>query len=74
MLWQRFPIAKWYLMIDDDSYLLLENIMSLLAGYDPEQPWYLGNPMYFIGCDGIREMGKSIRFAHGGSVGSLILL
>lgn len=66
-LYNKFPNAEWYIMIDDDTYLLVENLMYNLAKYNHNDKIYLGNPTEFQGCDGIKKMGEGIKFAHGGS-------
>ncbi|KAJ3278619.1 hypothetical protein HK104_002168 [Borealophlyctis nickersoniae] len=66
-LWKRFPNAEWYMMIDDDSYVFLDNLEHFLKTYDPNQPHYLGSKTLFIGCDGIKKFGTGPYFAHGGS-------
>ena len=65
-LYEHFPDAEWYFMIDDDTYVFLDNVKKALSKYDPLEPHYLGAATGFIGCDGVREWGKSINFAHGG--------
>ncbi|KAJ3057867.1 hypothetical protein HK102_010825, partial [Quaeritorhiza haematococci] len=66
-LFNHFPNAEWYIMIDDDSYLFLDNLDELLSPYDPSTPHYIGRANVFKGCDGVTEMGKGPFFAHGGS-------
>ncbi|KAJ1563959.1 hypothetical protein HK405_000166 [Cladochytrium tenue] len=71
----RFPEADWYvpqhramyLMIDDDSYVFLDNLLGYLDTQDPAVPLYMGSPNYFVGCDGVRNYGDGPGFAHGGS-------
>ena len=51
------PHKKWYIMIDDDTYLVRPSMHLLLEHLDPNTPQYLGNAVGdFRG-----------RFAHGGS-------
>jgi hypothetical protein len=35
--------VQWYLSIDDDTYLFVENLLDVLGTHDPALPWYLGN-------------------------------
>ncbi|KAJ1560649.1 hypothetical protein HK405_006386, partial [Cladochytrium tenue] len=67
LLRERFPDADWYLMIDDDTYVFLDNLMDFVATRDPAVPLYTGNRQFFFGCDGIKRMSDSPGFAHGGS-------
>ncbi|KAJ3283078.1 hypothetical protein HDU76_008535, partial [Blyttiomyces sp. JEL0837] len=66
-LFTRFPNANWYLMIDDDTYLSLENLDKMLESYDPLESYYLGFANYFVGCDGVDSFRQGPKFAHGGS-------
>lgn len=51
------PGRKWYIVLDDDTYILQPAVRRLLEQLDPTQPAYLGNAVGdFKG-----------RFAHGGS-------
>jgi len=51
-LYRRYPRAKWYIMIDDDTYLLKANLALMLKEYDHKVPYYFGNKNRFTGCDG----------------------
>jgi len=66
-LWNRFPDADWYFMIDDDTYMFFANVMNGLKDLDPEVQHYWGSPTMFVGCDGITRYGDGPNFAHGGS-------
>ena len=55
------PHKKWYIVIDDDTYLIRPSMRLLLQHLDPNIPQYIGNP---VG-------DYKARFAHGGS--SIIL-
>ncbi|KAI9137224.1 hypothetical protein BKA69DRAFT_1099338 [Paraphysoderma sedebokerense] len=66
-MYYRFPTAKWYIMIDDDTYLFMENLHHRLSKYNHNLPIYIGFPNHFVGCDGIKKYGTGPPFAHGGS-------
>lgn len=66
-LYNRYPKADWYIMLDDDTYLLKSNLVQLLESYDPSLPHYIGSATVFVGCDGVREFNQGPNFAHGGS-------
>ncbi|KAK7932595.1 hypothetical protein PG985_003307 [Apiospora marii] len=55
--WQTMPKKKWYLMVDDDTYVLKESLTLLLGHVNYAKPQYLGNA---VG-------DYKGRFAHGGS-------
>ncbi|KAK6840356.1 glycosyltransferase family 31 [Apiospora arundinis] len=55
--WQTMPKKKWYLMVDDDTYVLKESLSLLLGHVNYAKPQYLGNA---VG-------DYKGRFAHGGS-------
>ncbi|KAJ5232218.1 hypothetical protein N7468_005174 [Penicillium chermesinum] len=51
------PDAKWYIFMEDDSYLFLPNIVRYLEKFDHTESWYLGSLAWIHGD----------YFAHGGS-------
>lgn len=51
------PHMKWYVLLDDDTYLINSSLELLLQHLDPSEPHYLGNA---VG-------DYRARFAHGGS-------
>jgi len=57
MTYQKYPDKSWYLLVDDDTYVVQPSLKPLLEHLDPEQPHYLGNAVGDF----------RIRFAHGGS-------
>jgi hypothetical protein len=57
LAYQRMPDKKWYIMVDDDTYLVQGSLRAMLDRLDPSVPAYFGNAVGdFKG-----------RFAHGGS-------
>ncbi|KAJ1535282.1 hypothetical protein HK096_002782, partial [Nowakowskiella sp. JEL0078] len=67
LLYEKFPKARWYLMIDDDTYVYFDTLLARLDEFDWSYPLYLGNKNVFRGCDGVKEFGDGPNFAHGGS-------
>lgn len=71
-----FPNKKWYLLLDDDTYMFLENFARFILqeGMD-DQPVYTGKVFYISRCGGFERDGswKGNKteprglFAHGGS-------
>lgn len=71
-----FPGKKWYLLLDDDTYIFLENFarFTLQDGMD-SVPVYTGKVFYISRCGGFARDGRWIAnhseprgmFAHGGS-------
>ncbi|KAI0126030.1 hypothetical protein BJ170DRAFT_672246 [Xylariales sp. AK1849] len=55
--WETMPKKKWYIMSDDDTYIIKSSLSLLLGHLNPAKPQYLGNP---VG-------DYKGRFAHGGS-------
>ncbi|KAK3945754.1 glycoprotein-N-acetylgalactosamine 3-beta-galactosyltransferase [Diplogelasinospora grovesii] len=55
--YERFHDKKWYILADDDTFLVQPTLKLLLEHLDPRQPYYLGNPVGDFRA----------RFAHGGS-------
>lgn len=71
-----FPDKKWYLLLDDDTYIFLENFARyILEDGMNDKPVYTGKVFYISRCggfarDGTFEANKSEpkgMFAHGGS-------
>lgn len=58
-LYEKYPSADWYMMIDDDTYLLMHNIHNFLSHLDPDEDYYIGNPNVFVGCDGVSDMSTT---------------
>ncbi|KHO00148.1 Fringe-like protein [Metarhizium album ARSEF 1941] len=55
--YRRMPHKKWYLILDDDTFVVKESLELLLSHLDPSKPQYVGNA---VG-------DYKARFAHGGS-------
>lgn len=37
-----FPTATYYLGLDDDTFVSLPNLVTMLKNYDPDKKWYIG--------------------------------
>ncbi|KAJ3262026.1 hypothetical protein HK103_003869 [Boothiomyces macroporosus] len=66
-LYEHYPNADWYVMIDDDTYVFMENLHFRLAHFKPDKPYYFGSANVFTGCDSVKKLGTGPFFAHGGS-------
>ncbi|KAG8421030.1 hypothetical protein J3459_003945 [Metarhizium acridum] len=55
--YKRMPHKKWYLILDDDTFVVKESLELLLSHLNPSKPQYVGNA---VG-------DYKARFAHGGS-------
>ncbi|KAK0739335.1 hypothetical protein B0T21DRAFT_382392 [Apiosordaria backusii] len=55
--YERWPDKKWYLLVDDDTFLVETSLKPFLRNFDPEEKHYLGNAVGDFRA----------RFAHGGS-------
>ncbi|KAG5924932.1 hypothetical protein E4U42_004503 [Claviceps africana] len=57
MAYRHMPHKKWYMILDDDTFVVRASLRALLRTLDPARPMYLGN-----------SVGDyRARFAHGGS-------
>ncbi|KAH8180096.1 fringe-like domain-containing protein [Sarocladium implicatum] len=57
LLYDEMPSKKWYIILDDDTYLVRPSLYQLLSHLNPREPFYIGNAVGdYRG-----------RFAHGGS-------
>lgn len=55
--WEASPDHDWYFIIDDDTFVLADNLGRWLSTLDPNKPYYLGSAV----------AGLNHIFAHGGS-------
>lgn len=54
---KNWPKARWYIYMEDDSYLFLPNVLKYLSAFDWKAPHYLGSYAF----------KDNVTFAHGGS-------
>ncbi|MCJ1475260.1 hypothetical protein MMC13_003922 [Lambiella insularis] len=57
-MYKLFPRAKWYLIMDNDTWVDAKGLQRYLRRYNPRLPYYLGSVALF----------DEIAFAHGGSL------
>lgn len=70
-----FPDKKWYILLDDDTHIFLENFSKYLIHLNSIQtPLYTGKTFYMSRCGGFERDGTNSSnrrdkgmFAHGGS-------
>lgn len=74
-----YPGKKWYIMLDDDTYIFLDNFANFAHGHDDPspltKPLYTGKVFFVAGCAGFDKKGyfhgkhseRRAAFAHGGS-------
>ena len=76
LLRSTFPKAKWYILLDDDTYLFLDNFARYAARAPTDKPIYTGKVFYISNCgaflrSGAPRPGSGIKhrglFAHGGA-------
>jgi hypothetical protein len=67
ILFEKFPDTDWYMMIDDDSYVFMDNLLDFVADFNSSLPYYFGAANTFEHCDGVESWQYSTAFAHGGS-------
>lgn len=68
-----FPKAEWYVLVDDDTFLIPRNLKAMLlkqkekkVGEEEEEEIYIGRTMFVTPQEG-RLQGQMLPFAHGGS-------
>ncbi|KAJ3128578.1 hypothetical protein HK098_004004 [Nowakowskiella sp. JEL0407] len=66
-LYEMYPHARWFFMVDDDTFAYLDTLLSYVKRYNWNKPYYMGIPNVFKGCDGVKKFGDGPHFAHGGS-------
>ncbi len=52
---RAFPGAAWYVLVDDDTFLVPLNLKAALARRDPSQAWYLGRTMFVRPNSGVEK-------------------
>ncbi|KAL4879862.1 hypothetical protein BJY04DRAFT_192561 [Aspergillus karnatakaensis] len=55
--YRNYPGRDWYVFMEADTYILWKSMFAWLEGFDPSEPFYLGNQMQI----------RDVLFAHGGS-------
>ncbi|KNE55148.1 hypothetical protein AMAG_01071 [Allomyces macrogynus ATCC 38327] len=65
-MYDKYPHAKWYLILDDDTYMFMENLHLILAHLDGDQVYYFGKYYPSGGCPGGVVWPDGPVFAHGG--------
>ncbi|KAJ3246241.1 hypothetical protein HDU77_009024 [Chytriomyces hyalinus] len=61
LLFEKFPDADFFMMIDDDTYVFLDNLQRYLSRYDSSKKLYFGQANRFRGCDGVMEYDDSLK-------------
>ncbi|KAF2277078.1 uncharacterized protein EI97DRAFT_375589 [Westerdykella ornata] len=51
------PDAKWFVFIEDDTYLAWNNLLEYLGNFDARKPYYIGKHLYI----------NNIEFGYGGA-------
>lgn len=54
---KTWPRARWYVYMEDDTYIFLPNVLAYLSSFDWTAPHYLGSAAF----------KADVTFAHGGS-------
>lgn len=54
---REMPEAKWYVFIEDDTYLVWNNLLDYLSNFDEKKPYYIGKHLYI----------NDIEFGYGGA-------
>jgi hypothetical protein len=66
-MYKRYPDKDWYIMIDDDTYLFMDNIQAELSKINATQIHYFGTPRMFKNCNGYTDYGQGPDFGQGGA-------
>jgi hypothetical protein len=57
-IYRRWPDKDWYIMIDDDTYLFMDNVVHELSKLNASEIHYIGTPRLFTGCAGYNSYTK----------------
>jgi len=47
-LHDAFPNATWYICIDDDTYWFMQPFREFIAGFNADEPLYLGHSIDYL--------------------------
>lgn len=68
MLWdayKRSPNSKWFVFMDDDTYIMWDNLVQYLSTLNHTERYYIGSP---AGMMEVKHHGEKMStFGHGGS-------
>jgi hypothetical protein len=67
ILYETYPHAEWFIMIDDDTFMFFDNLKRYLSNFNCDKEYYIGLPNKFRGCDGVAEFGQGPQFGQGGA-------
>lgn len=43
---EAYPTKKWFVVLGDDNYVLLDNYVNVLSAFDPDEPWALSRMVH----------------------------
>lgn len=46
LMLEAYPTKKWFVVLGDDNYVLLDNYVNVLSAFDPDQPWALSRMVH----------------------------
>lgn len=57
LMLEAYPSKKWFVVLGDDNYVLMDNYVNVLSAFDPEQPWALSRIVFRdkFGCKASRS-------------------
>lgn len=63
------PGAPWYMKSDDDAWVHVPRVVRMLARFDPDQPWYIGNQLRFAThkIPGSEQIIQQLSYCAGGT-------
>ena len=61
----RYPRKKWIFFNDDDTYVFVDNLLTVLGGHDPDRDFYLG--LYWTPRVDMEWKEVQIAYASGGA-------
>ena len=75
---EAYPTKKWFVVLGDDNYVLLDNYVNVLSAFDPEQPWALSRMVHRnkFGCKVQQRMHvvvfESVAYGRTGSSSGMV--
>lgn len=59
LMLEAYPTKKWFVVLGDDNYVLLDNYINALSAFDPEEPLALSRMVHRnkFGCKVLVRVG-----------------
>lgn len=46
LMFEAYPTKKWFVVLGDDNYVLMDNYINVLSAFDPDKQWALSRMVF----------------------------